>query len=132
MRYFRVKLSGTGGEIVFGTLTKEQASYWRKNSDFETYLYDRSSYEKVLPESAMIEQQWRDNDDIVHETGIAIEEAEIEIDEVDSEEPDADTVKSIIYQDLRKFLIDKRKGARIERMPTTKNHKGQNPLRDAG
>ena len=76
-RQFKFSFFGNGGEVVMGTITKEQYEYWsaQEESTFFDYIYDVASnnedpeFEKI-PQNAKFNSEWYEYDDIAHTQGI--------------------------------------------------------------
>lgn len=123
IRYYRVSLSGYGGEVVYGKSSKEEYDYWVTNKDlrivdlkfeeddenpFQTYMFEKEdtpeNYESV-PKNFQREYSWHDNDDIDHTNGSEYGNTYLEIIEVDSEDSDANEIKPVFESgDLDSFL----------------------------
>lgn len=67
---YEIILSGYGGEIVCGSITKEQYNYWKDREDFEDHCSDWDN-EMEVPEDLQIvrDGSWHDVDDLIHECG---------------------------------------------------------------
>lgn len=70
-RHYEVHLVGYGGEIVLGTITREQYEFWRDRDDLGDYAYDWDG-EIEVPEQARMFQYdgWYNCDDLAHENGV--------------------------------------------------------------
>jgi hypothetical protein len=69
-RIYEIILSGYGGEIVLGRITKEQYEYWSAREDFDEHCNDWDN-EIEIPEEARIvrDGSWHELDDLYHENG---------------------------------------------------------------
>lgn len=75
-RTYRVMLSGYGGEIVLGSVPREQYEYFRDNEiDIEEYAWD-SDNEQEVPEEMQpfTPGEWHSCDDVAHESGCELSE----------------------------------------------------------
>ena len=73
-RTYRVMLSGYGGEIVLGSVPREQYEYFRDNDiDVEEYAWD-SDNESEVPEDMQpfTPGEWHSCDDVAHESGVEL------------------------------------------------------------
>lgn len=70
---FQIHLSGYGGEIVLGRITKSQYEFWRGNTDLEEHAQSWSDEDNELniPEDMQLftDGMWYDRDDLEHEYG---------------------------------------------------------------
>lgn len=73
---YDIHLSGYGGEIVIGSITKEQYEFWKDRDDLDEYAYDWDNNIKV-PEDMKIfvDGNWHECDNLVHENGIEFSSA---------------------------------------------------------
>jgi hypothetical protein len=67
---FEIHLTGYGGEIVLGRITKEQYEFWRDREDLEEFTGDWDD-EMDIPEEMKFfsSGSWYECDDLVHENG---------------------------------------------------------------
>lgn len=74
-KIYEITLSGYGGEIVLGSITKEQYEFWQDRDDFDEHCNDWDN-ELDVPEELRIVQDgaWHDNDNLAHETGAEFSE----------------------------------------------------------
>lgn len=74
-KIYEIILSGYGGEIVLGRITKEQYEFWQDRDDFDEHCNDWDN-ELEVPEEHRIVQDgaWHDNDNLAHETGCEFSE----------------------------------------------------------
>ena len=70
-RTYRVMLSGYGGEIVLGSVPREQYEYFRDNEiDIEEYAWDCDNEQEVPEEmQPFTPGEWHSCDDVAHESG---------------------------------------------------------------
>ena len=70
-RTYRVMLSGYGGEIVLGSVAREQYEYFRDNEiDIEEYAWDCDNEQEVPEEmQPFTPGEWHSCDDVAHESG---------------------------------------------------------------
>ena len=110
-RYWRIKLYGYGGEVVFGKSSKEEMEYWESDqarldincpedeTPFEYYMWEQdgegADFPNV-PEQFRRDSGWYDQDDLAHATGVDYSAAYIGIEEVDRAEWDADAIREVI------------------------------------
>lgn len=111
VRYYRISISGYGGELVYDTATKEQYEYWNSNQAKEDcgvesdenalseYLWsfedDPDRFGKV-PKSVHREGNWHEQDSVAHLMGAAVDSASITIEELDADHLMADVIKEIV------------------------------------
>jgi hypothetical protein len=75
-RTYRVMLSGYGGEIVLGSVPREQYQYFRDNEiDIEEYAWDCDNEQEVPEEmQPFTPGEWHSCDDVAHESGCELSE----------------------------------------------------------
>lgn len=75
-RTYRVMLSGYGGEIVLGSVPREQYQYFRDNEiDIEEYAWDCDNEQSVPEEmQPFTPGEWHSCDDVAHESGCELSE----------------------------------------------------------
>lgn len=110
-RYWRIKLYGYGGELVFGTASKEEMEYWESEQarldtncpddgpTFEHYIWEKevdSDMFPNVPKQFQREGNWYDQDDLAHANGVDYSSAYIAIEEVDGVEWDAVAIREVI------------------------------------
>lgn len=118
IRYYRLRLYGYGGEIVYGKSSKEEYDYWETDieerrkefnipedeSPFNRYMMDKDDTGCMtfsdVPESLWREDEWYDQDDIEHGNGVAFDNARIEIIELDDDSTEANEIQTILNEDL--------------------------------
>ncbi len=67
---FNIYLTGYGGEIVIGRITKEQYEFWQDREDLDEYVYDYDGEMEIPEEMKMFpDGSWYECDDFVHENG---------------------------------------------------------------
>ena len=110
-RYWRIKLYGYGGELVFGTSSKEEMEYWESDqaridtdcpedeTPFEYYMWEQdlegADFPNV-PEKFRRESGWYDQDDLAHSNGVDYSAAYIAIEEVTGSAWDADAIREVV------------------------------------
>jgi hypothetical protein len=69
-KIYEIILSGYGGEIVLGTVSKEQFEFWQDRDDFEEHCNDWDN-ELEIPEDMQVvrDGSWHDVDNLAHECG---------------------------------------------------------------
>ena len=68
---YEVLLQGYGGEIVIGSITKEQYEFWKDREDLDEYAYDWDGEMDVPTAMRMFEYgSWHDCDNISHQSGV--------------------------------------------------------------
>jgi len=67
---FEIHLSGYGGEIVLGRITREQYEFWRNREDLDEHAHDWDN-ELEIPEDMKLcsDGSWYELDDLCHENG---------------------------------------------------------------
>jgi hypothetical protein len=120
IRYYRISLTGHGGEIVYSQSSKEEYDYWETNieerrrqfnipedeSPFNRYMMDKDDiggYEDV-PAALQREDEWYDNDYIDHGTGVNFYSGYISIIECESEEYNSKELETIVDLPLEEFV----------------------------
>lgn len=67
---FEIHLTGYGGEIVLGRITKEQYEFWKNRDDLEEFANDWDDEYKIPEEMKFISNgNWYECDDLIHENG---------------------------------------------------------------
>ena len=118
-RFYRIRLWGYGGESAYINISKEAYSFWKPlteengDSDIVNYMvsaedgdYEFESIED-LPEDAMFLHSKEDGEiyghpwyeapgEFCHQHGVAYDNARISVDEVDSEEYNANCIVDVI------------------------------------
>lgn len=68
---YDIMLSGYGGEIVLGSITKEQYQFWKDRDDFEEHCTDWDDVGDIPDDIKIVsEGQWHDVDNLAHECGV--------------------------------------------------------------
>jgi hypothetical protein len=69
-KIYEIMLSGYGGEIAVGSISKEQYGFWKEREDFEEHCNDWDN-EMEIPEDMQIVRDgcWHDVDNLAHECG---------------------------------------------------------------
>lgn len=114
IRYYRIRLWGYGGELVYGRSSKEEYEFW--NSDYakdlvgydpnetisspvQIYMWEKDGdperFENV-PDEFKREGEWFEQDDIEHMSGVEPGSCYIEITEVDSNEYSANEIETVV------------------------------------
>jgi hypothetical protein len=67
---YEIHLTGYGGEIAIGRITKEQYEFWKDREDLSEHCYDWDN-ELEIPEDMAIARDgsWYERDDLSHENG---------------------------------------------------------------
>jgi len=113
MRYYQIDVSGYGGEVVYGKLTKEQHDFWadKEEADLTSHAfwdpYDEENEENLISDEddPRFLGYWHDLDSIVHLNGGAMQNSWISVDETEGEEWNSGSVKEIIDKiDIEKFV----------------------------
>jgi hypothetical protein len=117
IRYYRIRLWGYGGEIVYGNSTAEEYDYWVTNAEarkkefsiedsnpFEEYMLNKDVDEKFkqVPPQFVREYDWYEHDSVEHCTGVTSNSAIIEIVELENKEYGADEIETIV--DAQQFF----------------------------
>lgn len=67
---FEIHLSGYGGEIALGRITKEQYDFWKDREDLEEHANDWDDEMEIPEEMRLFSNgSWYECDDLVHENG---------------------------------------------------------------
>jgi hypothetical protein len=67
---YEIHLSGYGGEIAIGRITKEQYEFWKEREDLSNHCHDWDN-ELEIPDDMIIARDgsWYECDDLAHENG---------------------------------------------------------------
>jgi len=120
-RYYRICISGYGGEGAYISITKEAHDFWKDvteehgDSDFVTYMVnedpDDCEYENIdsVPTEADFLTSYGKDDyksswyeaptEYEHQWGVEIGSAYMDIDEVDSDDYSASVVREVMYRE---------------------------------
>jgi len=73
---YEIHLTGYGGEIAIGRITREQYEFWKDREDLDEHCHDWDN-EMEIPEDAIIARDgsWYECDDIAHENGCEFSDA---------------------------------------------------------
>ena len=101
-RYFRVFLSGYGGERVYGSLTQEQYEFWKDLDEEDIIAHAFRDPWEENDENPIFDDEdprflgyWHENDDLFHENGVSEDAAYITVEEYDSEEYDSSLISTL-------------------------------------
>ena len=110
MRYFRVQLSGRGGETVCGSLTEEQYHFWKdlEESDIINHAFDDPYEENDTnpvfdPEDPRFLGYWNELDDLYHGNAVTADSCYITITEVNSADYLATDIAELVDQSWTEF-----------------------------
>tara|TARA_R110000744_G_scaffold264979_1_gene379142 strand:- start:866 stop:1474 length:609 start_codon:yes stop_codon:yes gene_type:complete len=110
MRYFRVQLSGRGGETVCGSLTEEQYHFWKdlEESDIINHAFDDPYEENDTnpvfdPEDPRFLGYWNELDDLYHGNAVTADSCYITITEVNSVDYQATDIAELVDQSWTEF-----------------------------
>ena len=127
-RFYSIRLYGYGGEGAYINISKEAYDFWHKHneehgdSDFVNYMIndDPEDYDfeelEIVPEEANFlkaegeeyKYQWYEAEhEFCHQNGVEYGSARIEVEEVSSEDYNADTVATLIDGEDVSALVDK-------------------------
>ena len=119
-RYYRIHISGYGGESAYISITKEAHDFWKPildehgDNDFVNYLVseeDEEDYENidnVPPEADFLTSYGKDDyksswyeapTEYEHQWGVEIGSAYMDIDEVDSDDYSANVVREVMSRE---------------------------------
>ena len=82
-RFFKIEISGWGGELVLGDITHNQYKYWIKKEKeqqgsltnyLSNYEFDSEKLNKEIPVEARFNKSWFEIDNILHTAGAEITE----------------------------------------------------------
>jgi hypothetical protein len=119
-RYYRIAISGDGGEAVTGKLTPEEYDYWKNQADqrreefgieedeipFEVYILsaDDERWDSVPEEFRR--EYWNECDDLLHVYGPTLR-SEVTIEELDSDDLyDGEVVDTVVIEGVLEEFID--------------------------
>jgi hypothetical protein len=115
MKFYRINISGIGGEIVFGKATLQQYNFWNdpehlmdagfdETDDALTYyMTDKEEWEENIPKMARFDYEWFEIDEYGHYNGTTTDSAYIEVTEVESAEWNAPVVEDVYEGHLEKL-----------------------------
>lgn len=114
MKFYRIDISGLGGEVVFGKATLQQYNFWNDpellmDAGFEDddealqyYINDKEEWEETIPKTARFDYEWYEMDEYGHYNGPTLDSAYIEVAEVEH----ADWGAAVI-EDVYEGRVDK-------------------------
>lgn len=101
-RYFRVFLTGYGGERVYGSLTQEQYEFWKDLDEEDIIAHAFWDPWEENDENPIFDEEdprflgnWNEFDDLLHENGVSEDAAYITVEEYDSEEYDSSLISTL-------------------------------------
>lgn len=120
-RYYRITMSGYGGELVYGAITKEAYDWWvEKDEEFlENYVHedDEEALQNMgVPVEADFRHddgyhsQWYEVDTVEHDNGVAFDNAHICVEQVEDDTWDAKSIKEVFDGTLEDFINKTNKG----------------------
>lgn len=113
MAFIKFMLSGYGGEVALGKITKKCAEFWL-SEEMRDYLLEYASspdwfpdeYPNIkIPKYAQL-SNWYEHDDRGHEYGVAESMAQLDIIEMDGLDWSSNEVKDIYYGGLEDFVFE--------------------------
>ena len=114
-RYFRITISGYGGEIVLGRLTEEQFDFWSPMEEENIVSHAMWDPWEENDENPIFDDedprwlgQWYELDDIAHENGADEDHAYVSVDEVDGDQYDSIHITEVLNLDFKE-LVEKYK-----------------------
>lgn len=114
IRYYRIRLIGYGGEIVYGRSSKAEYEFWQTeeakqlvgyNPDedlsdpIQIYMWEKDEVPERfehIPKEFKREGEWYDQDDIEHMSGVSPNSCYVKINEVDSLQYCADDIETVV------------------------------------
>lgn len=120
-RYYRITMSGYGGELVYGSITKEAYNWWvEKDEEFlENYVHedDEEALQNMgVPVEADFRHddgyhgQWYEMDSVEHDNGVAFDNAYIFVEQVEDDTWNAKSIKEVFDGTLEDFINKTNKG----------------------
>jgi hypothetical protein len=105
-RTYEIALSGYGGEIVLGSITKEQYDFWKDRDDFDEHCNDWDN-ELEVPEDMVVVKDgcWHDVDNLGHECGAEFTSLNY-VTVVDKESNETVFESSLDSEELEKHGVD--------------------------
>jgi len=101
-RYFRVFLSGYGGERVYGSLTQEQYEFWKDLDEEDIIAHAFWDPWEENDENPIFDDEdprflgyWHENDDLFHENGVSEDTAYITVEEYDGKEYNSNLISTL-------------------------------------
>ena len=119
-RFYKIEISGYGGEVVLGNISNDQFNFWTKKEKsadgsisqyFSNFEFYPEKTNKPIPPNARFNRSWFEIDDIVHVNGPEMtDDNSLTIIETDKEgnkleEDDIDFEEQIIK---KKFKVKKK------------------------
>lgn len=101
MKYYKISISGYGGEVVFGAATLQQFEFWNDKDRLQEagfddteyalveYMYDIEEWEQNIPKTARLTKEWYELDDYGHFNGSTHDSSYLTIEEISEEKEDA-------------------------------------------
>ena len=133
MSYIKFVLSGYGGEVTLGKLTKKCAEFWQ-SEEMSDYFHDYVASPEwfadehpdiKIPKYAQV-SNWYEHEDRGHEYGVARSMAQLEIVEMNGPNWDSGELETIYYGSLDEFLDEHDKAGTMiteeEIMPKSKEY----------
>jgi hypothetical protein len=69
-KIYEIILSGYGGEIVLGSVSKEQYEFWKDREDFDEHCTDWDNEIEITKDMQIVRDgNWHDVDNLAHEVG---------------------------------------------------------------
>lgn len=114
IRHYRVTITGYGGEHVYGSLTREQFEYWKnRENELSEYVVEPQAHPDLLESVSFLKKKsgendyyldWWEYDDVDHFHGAEHYSSSILIEELDSDDYDAEIIDTVYEDTLEEFL----------------------------
>lgn len=106
IKTYEIIVSGYGGEIVIGSVSKDQYEFWKDREDFEEHCTDWNNEANISDELRLVRDgSWHELDDLAHECGAEFTSMNyIQVYEKDSQELVFEC--ALDYEELEKHGID--------------------------
>lgn len=115
-KFYRVILSGSGGEAVTSKATPEEYKYWidqieQRRAEFEVEEDDDPIYEYLTAEDfgpskwdsvpdEFVREIWSENDDLLHIFGVEVSQGYLTVEEIDSDDVhSADVIETLVDEE---------------------------------
>lgn len=120
-RYYRITMSGYGGELVYGAISKEAYDWWVEKDEelLENYVHedDEEALQNMgVPVEADFRHddgyhsQWYEVDTVEHDNGVAFDNAHICVEQVEDDTWNAKSIKEVFDGTLEDFINKTNKG----------------------
>ena len=116
MKHYRIKVTGYGGEVVFGPASLQQFEFWNDeerlqeagfddvSSALNEYMWDMEEWESNIPKTARFSKDWFETDDYGHFNGASYDTAYLSIEELSGDDNDAEAIRNVWQGEVTEFV----------------------------